>query len=84
MTREDIADALELVVRGSIRPVVTRTFPLEEAERVHELIGDGSMIGRAAQLDQVDGLVAHVPRTGGSLGPVPHPPTQIPRWHGLH
>jgi alcohol dehydrogenase, propanol-preferring len=48
VTRQDIADSLELVRRGQIRPIVTRTFALEEAEHAHELLGQGAMIGRAA------------------------------------
>lgn len=52
VTRQEIVDSLELVRRGHIRPIVTRTFPLEEAERAHELLGQGAMIGRAALLIQ--------------------------------
>ena len=48
VTRQDIVDSLELVRRGLIRPIVTRTFALEDAEEVHELLGKGAMIGRAA------------------------------------
>jgi propanol-preferring alcohol dehydrogenase len=50
VTRQDIVDSLELVLRGHIRPIVTRTFALEEAEQAHELLGQGAMIGRAALL----------------------------------
>jgi propanol-preferring alcohol dehydrogenase len=48
VTRQDIVDSLELVRRGLVRPIVTRTFPLEEVERAHELLDRGEMIGRAA------------------------------------
>jgi D-arabinose 1-dehydrogenase-like Zn-dependent alcohol dehydrogenase len=48
VTRQEIVDSLELVRRGLIRPTVTRTFALEEAEQVHDLLGNGEMIGRAA------------------------------------
>ena len=48
VTRQEIVDALELVRLGHIRPIVTRTFALEEAEQAHELLGQGAMIGRAA------------------------------------
>ena len=48
VTRQDIVDSLELVRRGHIRPIVTRVFALEDAERAHELLGQGAMIGRAA------------------------------------
>jgi alcohol dehydrogenase, propanol-preferring len=50
VTRQDIVDALELVRRGQVRPIVTRTFALEEAEQAHDLLGRGQMIGRAALL----------------------------------
>ena len=48
VTRQEIVDALELVRRGHIRPIVTRIFALEEAEQAHELLGQGATIGRAA------------------------------------
>jgi NADPH:quinone reductase-like Zn-dependent oxidoreductase len=49
VTRQDIVDALELVRRGAVRPIVTRTYPLEEAERVHqEVLGQSAAIGRVA------------------------------------
>jgi D-arabinose 1-dehydrogenase-like Zn-dependent alcohol dehydrogenase len=50
VTLQDVVDALELVRRGHIRPIVTRTFALEQAEQVHDLLGQGAMIGRAALL----------------------------------
>jgi D-arabinose 1-dehydrogenase-like Zn-dependent alcohol dehydrogenase len=50
VTRQDITDALELVRRGSVRPIVTRTFPLEDAELAHELLDRSAVIGRAALL----------------------------------
>jgi hypothetical protein len=46
----DVVDSLELVRRGVIRPIVNHTFALEDAERAHELIGRGELIGRAALL----------------------------------
>jgi alcohol dehydrogenase, propanol-preferring len=52
VTRQEIVDSLELVRRGHIRPIVTRTFALEEAEQAHELLAQGAMIGRAALLIQ--------------------------------
>jgi alcohol dehydrogenase, propanol-preferring len=48
VTRQEIVESLELVRRGHVRPIVSRTFALEEAEQAHELIGQGAMIGRAA------------------------------------
>lgn len=48
VTRQEIVDSLELVRRGIIRPIVTRTFSLEEAEQAHELLDRSAIIGRAA------------------------------------
>ena len=52
VTRQEIVDSLELVRRGLIRPIVSRTFALEEAEQAHELLGQSAMIGRVALLIQ--------------------------------
>jgi NADPH2:quinone reductase len=52
VTRQEIVEALELVRRGHVRPIVTRTFALEEAEQAHDLLGQGAMIGRAALVIQ--------------------------------
>jgi D-arabinose 1-dehydrogenase-like Zn-dependent alcohol dehydrogenase len=48
VTRQDIVDSLELVRRGLVRPIVSRTFALEEAEQAHELLDQSALIGRAA------------------------------------
>jgi D-arabinose 1-dehydrogenase-like Zn-dependent alcohol dehydrogenase len=50
VTRQDIADSLELVRRGLVRPIVTRTFAMEDVEQAHELLDQGAMIGRAAMV----------------------------------
>jgi len=44
----EIARTLELVKHKRIKAVVNRTFPLEEAERVHELLRRNAIAGRAA------------------------------------
>ena len=44
----EIIEALELVARGDIRPLVTDVRPLEEAEALHEAVEKGEVIGRAA------------------------------------
>jgi alcohol dehydrogenase, propanol-preferring len=44
----EIMRALELVRRGRITAVVTRTFPLERAEEAHELIRRNDAAGRLA------------------------------------
>jgi propanol-preferring alcohol dehydrogenase len=50
VTRQDIVDSLELVRRGLVRPIVSRTFALEEVEQAHEILDRGEMIGRAAMV----------------------------------
>jgi propanol-preferring alcohol dehydrogenase len=48
VTRSEILDALDLVARGEVFPLVTEVRPLEEAEAVHERVERGDVIGRAA------------------------------------
>ena len=47
-TRQERIDALNLVARGEIWPLVTETYPLEDAERVHARLDEGAITGRAA------------------------------------
>jgi D-arabinose 1-dehydrogenase-like Zn-dependent alcohol dehydrogenase len=44
----ELAQALELLKQKRIRAVVTRTFPLEEAEAAHQLLRTNAVVGRAA------------------------------------
>jgi len=44
----EIIRTLELVRQKRIKAVVSRTFPLEDAERVHELLRKNAIAGRAA------------------------------------
>jgi alcohol dehydrogenase, propanol-preferring len=46
----EIQQTLELLRLGRIRPVISRTFPLEGAEEAHELLRKNALIGRAALL----------------------------------
>ncbi len=48
VNNEEIIRTLELVKHKRIRAVVNRTFPLEEAEQVHELLRKNAIAGRAA------------------------------------
>lgn len=48
MSAAEIARTLEIVRQRRIVPVVTRTFPLEEAEEAHELIRRNATAGRLA------------------------------------
>ena len=50
VTRSEILDALDLVARGDIWPMVTDIRPLEEAEALHERLENGAVTGRAALL----------------------------------
>ena len=47
-TRQEIREALELVRRGVVKPVLLNKFPLEEANKAHELIDGMKLTGRAA------------------------------------
>jgi propanol-preferring alcohol dehydrogenase len=47
-SRHDLAKTVEMVARGRIRPVVTRTCRLEEADEVLRMIEHKELAGRAA------------------------------------
>ena len=47
-TKQEVIDALNLVARGQVWPMVTEVYPLEEAETVHERVEKGLITGRAA------------------------------------
>ncbi len=47
-TKQEIIESLALCARGEVWPLVTETYRLEEAEKVHERLEAGSIIGRAA------------------------------------
>ncbi len=44
----ELIEAVKIVKQGKIKPIVTQTFPLEEAERVHQLLQENKITGRAA------------------------------------
>jgi propanol-preferring alcohol dehydrogenase len=48
VSRTEILEALDLVARGEIRPMVTDIRPLEEAEALHDAVERGEVTGRAA------------------------------------
>ena len=50
VTRLEIVEAMELVARGEVWPMVTEIAKLEEAEGIHDRIEKGLVIGRAALL----------------------------------
>lgn len=47
-TKQELIESLELVARGAVWPLVTETYRLEEAEKVHSRLEAGSITGRAA------------------------------------
>lgn len=50
VSRAEVIEALDLVARGEVWPMVTDIRPLEEAEAVHARVERGEVIGRAALL----------------------------------
>jgi propanol-preferring alcohol dehydrogenase len=50
VTLGEIQQTLELLHQGRLRPVISRTFPLEGAEEAHELLRQNALVGRAALL----------------------------------
>jgi len=44
----ELIDAVKIVQQGKIKPIVTQTFPLEEAEMAHQMILANKITGRAA------------------------------------
>ncbi|RPJ47976.1 MAG: NADPH:quinone oxidoreductase [Betaproteobacteria bacterium] len=49
-TKQEVIEALELVARGDLWPLVTEKVPFTEAEAVHQRLETGSITGRAALL----------------------------------
>lgn len=47
-SRQDVYDALDLVARGEIWPLVTQKAPLEQVEAIHQRLDSGLITGRAA------------------------------------
>ena len=45
-SRKQLEDVLTLKKRGQIKPVITESFPIEEAARAHELVESGKAVGR--------------------------------------
>lgn len=48
VTKQEVAESLELVARGDFWPLVTETVPLQQAEELHERVEHGLVTGRAA------------------------------------
>lgn len=47
-TRQEVIDALDLVARGDVWPLVTDIRPMAEAEALHQSVEKGEVTGRAA------------------------------------
>jgi propanol-preferring alcohol dehydrogenase len=47
-TRQEVIDALDLVARRELWPMVTEKVPLERAEAIHQRLESGLVTGRAA------------------------------------
>jgi D-arabinose 1-dehydrogenase-like Zn-dependent alcohol dehydrogenase len=47
-TKQEVLDALDLVARGDVWPLVTDVRPMDEAEALHERVEKGEITGRAA------------------------------------
>lgn len=45
-TKEDIEKCLELIVRGKLKPVIAKTFPLEEVNQAMSILKEGKLSGR--------------------------------------
>jgi D-arabinose 1-dehydrogenase-like Zn-dependent alcohol dehydrogenase len=43
----ELIQAVDIVKQGRIKPIVSQTFPLEEAEKVLQLIQENKITGRA-------------------------------------
>lgn len=48
VTPIEVVEALELVARGAVWPLVSEIRPMEQAEEVHALVESGKVTGRAA------------------------------------
>ena len=49
-TKQEVTDALELVARGEVHPLVAETVLFEGLEGLHERLENGQVTGRAALL----------------------------------
>lgn len=47
VTKQELAQVVDLVASGRIRPIVMGTYPLEEAEALHQRLRAGEIRGRA-------------------------------------
>jgi NADPH2:quinone reductase len=48
--RHDLLTLLDLLKEGNIKPLIAQRFPLEEARRAHEMLGEGGVLGKIVLL----------------------------------
>ena len=46
VTKRELAEVVALVAAGRVKPIVTGTYPLEEAESLHQKLRKQEIIGR--------------------------------------
>jgi len=54
--RQDLITLLHLLEQRKIKPLIARRFPLSEARRAHELLGQGGVIGKVVLLGKGQSL----------------------------
>ncbi|MFC2001032.1 alcohol dehydrogenase catalytic domain-containing protein [Chloroflexota bacterium] len=47
VTKQELAEAIEIVRQGRIKSVITRKFSFDEVEQAHKLLDEGKIFGRA-------------------------------------
>ncbi len=47
VTRQELAETIEIVRRGQIKSVITERFSLDQVEHAHQLLAEGKIFGRA-------------------------------------
>jgi NADPH:quinone reductase len=48
--RHDLLALLDLLKQGKIKPLIAQRWPLEEARRAHEMLGEGGVVGKIVLL----------------------------------
>jgi NADPH:quinone reductase-like Zn-dependent oxidoreductase len=48
--RHDLLTLLDLLKQGKIKPLIAQRWPLEEARRAHEMLGEGGVLGKIVLL----------------------------------
>jgi NADPH2:quinone reductase len=56
--RQDLTALFELLQQQKIKPIVAQRFPLSEARRAQELLGEGGVIGKIVLLPNESSLAS--------------------------